>query len=204
MRAAAIVRTNSNGSIGFAAVQRRAFDLDQVVDRHRLRIRIEIGELRDQPGALGARFAHADDPAATDAHARRADALERVEPVAVIARGDDLAVEVRRGIEIVIVVIEPGVLQSLGLAVLEHAERRASLESQRLDLAHHRQHRFQIAIFRAAPCRAHAEAGRTCRLGRGRRGGDLGQRKHRLIVDAGVVARGLRAISRSPPGSRRS
>ena len=92
-------------------MQRRALDLHQVVDRHRFRIGIEVGELRDQPGALRARLAHADDAAAADVHAGVAHALERVEAVLVVARGDDLAVELGRGVEVVVVVVEARVAQ---------------------------------------------------------------------------------------------
>jgi hypothetical protein len=44
-----------------------------------------------------------------------AHALQRVEAVLVGARGDDLAVELGRGVEVVVVVVEPGVLQLLRL-----------------------------------------------------------------------------------------
>ena len=74
-------------------MQRRAFDLHQAVDRHRLRIRIEVGELGDESGASPSRFAHADDAAAADVDAGGADAIQRIQPVAIITRGDDLAVE---------------------------------------------------------------------------------------------------------------
>src|ERR1700740_1053318 len=43
------------------------------------------------------------------------------------ARGDDLPVELRRGVEIVVVVVEPRRLQLRGLCRGEHAERRAAL-----------------------------------------------------------------------------
>ena len=67
-------------------VQRRALDLHEVVDRHRFRIRIEVGELRDEPRALRARLAHAHDAAAAHVDARVAHAVERVEPVLEVAR----------------------------------------------------------------------------------------------------------------------
>ena len=161
MRAAAMVRTNSRGSSGVGAEQRRAFDLHQVVDRHRLRIGIEVGELRDEPGALAARFSHADDAAAAHVDAGVAHSLERFQAIAIRSRRHDLAVELGRGIEVVVVVVETGLFQAFGLARPEHAQRRAGLESERLDRAHHRQHRFELALLGPAPGRAHAEARRT-------------------------------------------
>ena len=115
----AIVRTNSSGSSAESPckffVQWRAFNLHQMVDRHGFRVRIEIGELRDQARACKAGFAHANDAAATDVHSGVADAIQRVEAILVVAGGNDFAVELGRRIEIVIVVVEPGVAQSLGL-----------------------------------------------------------------------------------------
>ena len=155
-------------------MERRALDLHQVVDRHRLRIGIEVRELRDQARALRPRLAHADDAAAADGNARAAHARERVEPVVVVARGDHFAVELRRGVEVVVVVVEPGVAQRLGLPVLQHAERAAGLEAERLDAAHHLEHRREVAVLGPAPRGAHAEARRALRLRRAR------SREHRV------------------------
>ncbi len=59
------------GGAAEPVVERRAFDLHQLVDRHRLRIRVHVRELRDQPGALRRGLAHPDDAAAADADAGR-------------------------------------------------------------------------------------------------------------------------------------
>src|SRR4029079_14707610 len=61
-----------------------------------------------QPGAVLYGFAHADDAAAADLDACAPHALTRIQPVLIAARGDDLAVELRRRIEIVVVGSEPG------------------------------------------------------------------------------------------------
>ena len=95
MRATAIVRTNSNGSSSRGAVQRRAFDLHQAVDRHRIRMRRQVGQRLQQAGALRARLAHADDAAAAGLHAGVAHVRQRVEAVLELAGVDDLAVELR-------------------------------------------------------------------------------------------------------------
>src|SRR5665213_4539864 len=62
-------------------------------------------------GARAPRFAHADDAAAADSEARTAHARQRGEPVLVIARGDALAVEFRRRVEVVVVEVEARILQ---------------------------------------------------------------------------------------------
>src|SRR5688572_22842221 len=110
------------GVQGLGIFQRSSRYAHQIVDRHAFGIRVEARELRDERRAVAARFAHADDAAAAHADSRGAHALERLEPVAVGARADDLAVELGRGVEVVVVVIEPGIAQALGLAGLQHAE----------------------------------------------------------------------------------
>jgi hypothetical protein len=60
--------------------------------------------------------------------AGRAHIFERVEPVLVGAGGNDLAVKLRRGVEVVVVVVEPRPLQPLRLRAVEHAEGDAGLK----------------------------------------------------------------------------
>jgi hypothetical protein len=162
-----------------------------------------LASWREQAGAIGARFAQADDAAAADLHARIAHALEGVEPVLVVASRDDRAVVLGCGVEVVVVVVEAGVAQLLGLAILEHPERAAGLQAQRLHRAHHVDDGGHVARLRAAPRRAHAEARGTVGLG-GR-----GRRLH-LFSDSiasfstPVWYRAAWGSSRSPRGNRRS
>ena len=79
---------------------------------------MEVGELGDESGASPSRFAHADDAAAADVDAGGADAIQRIQPVAIIARSDDLAVELGRGVEVVVVIVQAGFAQPLGLPIL--------------------------------------------------------------------------------------
>ena len=69
-----------------------------------------------QAGALLARLAHADDAAAAGLHAGVAHVRQRVQAILEFARVDDLAVELRRGVEVVVVVVQAGVLQRVRLA----------------------------------------------------------------------------------------
>ena len=199
MRAAATVRTNSKESSALSPpssrVKRRARDLHQVIDRHRLRIGVHVGELRDEPGALRSRLTHSHDASAADADACRANPIERIEAIVEAACRDHLAIELGRGIDVVVVVVEPCRLERLGLAVLEQAERAARLEPERLHLAHHREHRREVAILRPAPCGAHAEARRALGPRRASRCDDRVEIEHRLVGDAGVIALRLRAIA---------
>ncbi len=175
--------------------QRRAFHPHQVVDRHRLGVGLHVGQLRDQAGALLARFAHADDAAAADVDAGVAHAVQRVEAVLVGAGGDDLAVELGRGVQVVVVVVQTGLLELFGLALAQHAERDAGLQAERLDRADHLGHGLQVVRLGATPGGAHAEAlGAACLGGAG--GGQHLVQRHQLFrFQAGVVARRLRAIA---------
>ena len=118
-------------------VQRRALDLHQLVDRHALRMLRQRRERVQQLHAIELRLAHAEDAAAADVEPRVAHRLQRVEAVLVGARRDDLAVERLRRVEVVVVVVEPGVLELARLPGRQHAERRAGLEAERAHLAHH-------------------------------------------------------------------
>ncbi len=60
----------------------------------------------DEADAVGARLAHADDAAAADIDPRLAHRFQRVDPVREGARGDDLGIFLRRGVDIVVVIIE--------------------------------------------------------------------------------------------------
>ncbi|CAB5392096.1 unnamed protein product [Rhizophagus irregularis] len=116
------------------------------------------GERMDEADAVGARLAHPDDPAAAHVDPRFADILKRVEPVLEAARGDDVGILLRRGVDVVVVIIEPGVGELPGLMRLEHAERHAGLEPHLAHALHHRDDRGHVAVLRVAPGGAHAEA----------------------------------------------
>ncbi len=93
-----------------------------------------------------------------------------------------------------VVVVQAGVLQLLGLAVFQHAQRHAGLQAQRLDGADHLGHGIQVMRLGTAPRGAHAESLGAARLRRARRG-DYVLKRHQLVgVHAGVVVRGLRAV----------
>ncbi|KAK4009560.1 hypothetical protein OUZ56_018694 [Daphnia magna] len=174
--------------------QRRALDRDQFVDRHRFRMLRQIGQRAQEFDPVGLRLAHADDAAAADLDAGVADVGQRFQAVLVGTGRDDLAVELRRGVEIVVVVIEAGRLQGLGLPRFEHAEGDAGFQPQRLHLADHLRHLLDVLVLRRTPGRAHAEAGRA--VGAGILGGlnDLGERHQLLGLQAGAEAGALRAV----------
>src|SRR6516162_6289613 len=58
--------------------------------------------------------------------------VQRLQAIGIDAGRDDLAVEFRRGVEIVVVIIESGLLEPPRLRRGQHAERRAGLQPERL------------------------------------------------------------------------
>ena len=120
------------------AMQRCARHLHQAVDRHRIRMRGQVGQRQQQAGALRTRFAHAHDAAAAGLHAGLAHVFQRIQAILVLAGMDDLAVEIRGGIQVVVVVVQPGRLQCIGLRATEHTQGGAGFQAQRFHLTDHR------------------------------------------------------------------
>mmetsp|Transcript_34794 Transcript_34794/g.88138 ORF Transcript_34794/g.88138 Transcript_34794/m.88138 type:complete len:329 (+) Transcript_34794:387-1373(+) len=154
------------------ALQGGALDGHQAVDGHRLWVRGQCGQLVDETHAVLRPLAQPDDAARAHADARLAHRLQRVEPVLVLAAGGHLAVELGRGVQVVVVRGEPRVAQLARLLGRQHAQRGAHLHAQPADAAHHLQHALPLAranLRGAAPRGAHAEA-RAARLARAQRG----------------------------------
>src|SRR5260370_554407 len=89
-------------------------------------------------------------------------------------RTTDLGIVMRAagmGVEVVVGVVEAGLLGASGLGGIEHAERGGGLEPERLDAFDHGADLIEIALLRRAPSRAHAEPARARAL-RGPRLGD--------------------------------
>src|SRR6516225_6463333 len=154
----------------------------------------QSGERGNHADAVGAGLAHADDAAAADMDAGVAHMFERLQAILIHARGDYLAIEFRRSVEIVVVIIESGALESARLRGGQHPERGAGLEPQSLDRLDHLTHALKIAVLWRTPGRTHAEAARAGGLG-GARLREHGVERHKLLGrHAGVVMRALRAI----------
>ena len=135
MRATAIARIQSNGSSLGWRLQGRAVDRHQGVDRHALRLRIEVGQRVQQPDPVELALAHAEDAAAADRDAGLGDVGDGAQPVLVGARGDDVAVVVLRRVEVVVVGGQPGFGEPARLVLGQHAERAAGLHAERADTA---------------------------------------------------------------------
>ena len=117
-----------------------------------------------------------------------------VEAVLIGAGGNDLRVKLARGIEVVVIEIEPRSGELLRLRGAEHAEGRAGLKSERAHGLDHVNNEREVLILGRAVRGSHAKArGPGVAGARGRRahGGHVHER---LALDAGVVADTLRAV----------
>ena len=128
-------------------------------------------------------------------HAGITHALQGIDAILVVARADDVAVELGGCVEVMVVVVETGQTQLLGLLVIEHAQRGTGLHTQRFDLLHHLHHGRHVFLARFAPGGAHAES-----VGSGvlRSFGSLDHFlhfQHLAVLHACVVERGLRTVA---------
>jgi hypothetical protein len=111
------------------------------------------------------------------------------------ACADDLAVELGRGIDVVVVIVETGRLELLRLPWLQHPERRAGFHAESAHGLHHFRHALEVPLFRAPPCGTHAKPRRPFFTRRSRGREDLIDRHQCFVSHARVVARRLRAVT---------
>ena len=174
--------------------QRGAGHFHQHVDRHGFRMLWQVRQLDQQIGAVVQGFTHAQNAAGADLHPRITHVRQGLQTLAVGAGGDDAGVEIRRCVEVVVVVIEASVSQRLGLVLIQLAEGHAGFQAHGLDAFDHLQHVGHVFGRRVLPRRAHAETGRTNGLGA------CGFFQHLLdlhqlfFFQTGVVVARLRAV----------
>ncbi|MOA43906.1 hypothetical protein D3C78_1661120 [compost metagenome] len=80
----------------------------------------QVGQRHQEARPILCLFPHADDAAGADLHAGAAHVLQGVQAVLIGAGGDDIAVKLRRGVEVVVVVIKPGGAQARRLIGGKH------------------------------------------------------------------------------------
>ena len=196
MRAVAIVRTSSNGSSGWRSPS-------GVPSTRTSRLTGTLSGCGSSDASCWSRpiadppiFAHADDAAAADRDAGLPHARQRLEPIVVGARRDDAAVELGRGVEVVVVGGQPGVGERVGLLLRQHAERAAGFHAEPAHAADHRRAPGSNAgrparRARPRPCRS---ASRPARVPAGRRVVSSSIDTSSDARDVGLVVRRLRAV----------
>ena len=94
-----------------------------------------------------------------------------------------------------VVVIQPGLGQAIGLLAVQHAQCHASLEAFLAHPLHHFQHAFEIPATRVAPRRAHTKAAGAGLTG-GARGFDHCIDIHQFFrLDSGFMVHTLRTVA---------
>ena len=138
------------------------------VQRHL--VRVELGEVRGEFGALLEGFAHAEDAAAAHLHARLADHAQGVPALFPGVGGDDVGEERPRRLQVVVVAVHAHLGEPLDLLLGEHAQRAGDLDvdlvADRLDAR---------GDLRQQPLVGSADGGDDAELGRAGLGGLLGR-----------------------------
>src|SRR5204862_3033283 len=108
-------------------------------------------------------LAHADDAAAADVHAGLLHGGDGIHAILERVRADDLGIEFRRGVDVVIVSGDAGFLELARLGERELAERDADFHAELAHFADRAEHllKLRVAITHALPRRTHAKARRA-------------------------------------------
>ena len=108
---------------------------------------------------------------------------------------DDRPVVLARGVEVVVVSVEPGLLQPPRLVLVQHAERDAGFEPHALHPAHHFEHAVEgVAVLHLAPGCPHAEARGACSRARRAAATTSSTLSSASRFDGRLVVRRLRAV----------
>ena len=151
--------------------------------------------MRNHRRTVAPRLAHAEDATRTHLDPGLTHLRNGIDAILMLVRGDHLIVKLGIGIEVVVVVVKPGLLELAGLPVLEHAQGNAGFQAKRLDLANHLRDNLQLFFLRAAPCRPHTETRGPFGLGLLGSGQHVRNLHQRFALGFGLIARRLRAIA---------
>lgn len=176
-------------------VDRHALDLVPHVDWNALRMAGEIGEQHEHAKTVLDALAHADNAAAAHLDAGLSNMCECVDAILQSTGADDLAVELRRGVDVVIVEVDSSLKELYGLVRSQHAERDAGFHSKTFDRANHIADLIEIAVFWTAPGRGHAEAARAGIFGALCAGDHIGAIHQAGRFQTGLVMRALGAVA---------
>ncbi|MPN08147.1 hypothetical protein SDC9_155427 [bioreactor metagenome] len=113
--------------------------------------------MQQQTRAVGHCFTQPHNPAGANFNARLTHFIQRIQALLIRTGGNDIAVKFRRGVEVVVVVVQTRIGQALGLRFVQRAQRHTGFQPQ---FFHALNHLFQvrhIAFVRVLPRRAHAK-----------------------------------------------
>ena len=113
-------------------------------------------------------FTHTQNAAAANANARPAHVVQRIQTRLIISCSNNCSVKFRRGVDIMVVIIEPDGGETLGLGGRQHAQGDAGFQLFRLHRFDHIDNDIQIFVAGITPGRAHAKARGALLSGRSR------------------------------------
>ena len=204
MRATAMVRTKSIGSSGSLSPSRVPLTFISALIGTLCGMLGQGRERMDHADAVVFVFAHADDAAAAHIDAGVAHMRQRVEAVLEGARGDDLLVILRRGVDVVVVIVEAGVFSRSACGpVSMPSVTQVSMPSALTPstMAQTASRSLSLGERQAAPMQKRVAPD----VLRGLRVGEHGIDLHQLGGLRGPSrATRFASSSRNPPGSRRS
>ncbi len=155
----------------------------------------QIGQRQQHVDAVDRRLAHADDAAATYFNTGFPDIGEGLQAIRKTVRGNDLVVIAFGRIDVVVVIIQTGLAETIGLPAVEHSKRHAGLHAKRLDALYHCHDGVHVAILGAAPCGAHAIAGGARVAGLARLGDNAFDLHQLRRLQPGIMMGRLAAIA---------
>ena len=140
--------------------QRRALHVNQMVDGDRLWVGREVGQLMDQTRALCTALTHSNNAATAHIHTGFSNTTQCVQSVFIDSSGDDVCVEFRRCVQVVVVVIQACLFQGLRLRLGQHTQCATSLHLKVFDHFDEFGNFLHISVVQLSPSRTHAKA--TC------------------------------------------
>ena len=143
----------------------------------------------EEADTVGVSLTETKDTAGADVDTSIANVREGLQALIVRAGGDDSGVEFTGGVEVVVVCGQAGVLQFLGLVLVDHAEGDTDLHVHLSDTRDHLLDVLEtgLAAAHVTPGGTHAEAGTTVGFGITGLGKDIVDRAHLGGLEAGVV-----------------
>ena len=139
-------------------LKRGTFHAHQHVNGYTLGMLRQVSQLLQQAGPVGLLLAHAHDTATTDLHAGIAHVVQCLQAILIGAGSNNIAIVFGGGIQVVVVIVQPGLSQLAGLLLGQHAQGHAAFQAQITHAFDHGYHVRHVSLLGTAPGSPHTEA----------------------------------------------
>ena len=149
-----------------------------------------------ETNTVGVTLAQTEDTTGANVDASIANVGERLQTLVIGPGGDNGGVEFTGGVEVVVVCGQTGILQFLGLVLVDHAESDTDLHVHLADAGDHLLDVLQtgLAAAHVSPGGTHAEPGAAVGFGIASLGEHVVDGAHLGSLQSGVVLRGLGTV----------